>query len=192
MKGLTLLAMLASTGGPVAAQPLIEGNPKSAVRVIIYEDLQCPDCAAFRRMLDERLLPQYGSKVGFEHRDFPLARHAWARKAAVAARFFQETDPELALSFRRHMMADIKGITKAGFEESLAAFAKSHGVDPARAAAALADSRLAALVEKDFQEGVARGVSRTPTAFVNGTPFIETFTYEEISKGIEAALAEVK
>jgi protein-disulfide isomerase len=44
-------------------------------------------------------------------------------------------------------------------------------------------------VEQEYREGVARGVSRTPTVFVNGEPFIETFTYEEISKGIDAALA---
>ena len=58
--------------------------------------------------------------------------------------------------------------------------------------AALDDARLAALVEKDFQDGVARGVVNTPTVFVNGTPFIETFTFEEISKGIEEALGAAK
>jgi protein-disulfide isomerase len=45
-------------------------------------------------------------------------------------------------------------------------------------------------VDKDFQEGVARGIARTPTALVNGVPFIETFTFEEISKGIDEALEE--
>ena len=32
---------------------------------------------------------------------------------------------------------------------------------------------------------MARGVAKTPTVFVNGTPFVETFTAEEISKGID-------
>jgi protein-disulfide isomerase len=44
------------------------------------------------------------------------------------------------------------------------------------------------MVEKDYQDGVARGVSKTPTVFVNGRPFIETFTVEEISKAIDAEL----
>jgi len=35
-----------------AAQRLVEGNASSAARVIVYEDLQCPDCADFRKMLD--------------------------------------------------------------------------------------------------------------------------------------------
>ena len=49
---------------------------------------------------------------------------------------------------------------------------------------------LAALVQKDFEEGVARGIARTPTALVNGEPFIETFTVEQISAAIDAALKE--
>jgi protein-disulfide isomerase len=192
MKGIPVLFMLASSMGLAAAQPLVEGSRESAVRVTIYEDLQCSDCATFRRMFDEKLLPRYGGKVAFEHRDFPLARHTWARKAAIAARFFQGVRGELAVSFRRYALANRRQITAANFEERLAAFAGDQGVDPQQALAALEDAGLAAAVEKDFQEGVARGVSKTPTAFVNGVPYIETFTFEEISKGIEAALAEVK
>jgi protein-disulfide isomerase len=182
--------------GPVlafAAGPrLVEGKPDSAVRVMIFEDLQCPDCAEFRTLLDEKLLPKYGNQVAFEHRDFPLAKHAWARKAAVAARFFDEADPKLGLKFRRETMHSIKQITPETFNDRLAAFAKAGGIDPERATAALADERYAALVEKDFQDGVARGVAHTPTAFVNGTPFVETITFEQISKAIDAALAEAK
>ncbi len=192
MTGIPVLLMLASSLGPAAAQPLIEGNRDSAVRVTIYEDLQCPDCAAFERMLDEKLLPRYGGKVAFEHREFPLARHAWARKAAIAARFFQGVSGELGAIFRRYALANLRQITAANFEERLAAFARDHGVEPQKALAALEDPGLAGAVEKDFQEGVARGVSKTPTVFVNGVPYIETFTFEEISKGIEAALAAVK
>jgi protein-disulfide isomerase len=84
-------------------------------------------------------------------------------------------------------------VTKVeNFNDRLAEFARAHGVKPEEAVAALDDARLAALVEKDFQEGVARGVAKTPTVFVNGNPFIETFTFEEISKGIDEALGAVK
>jgi len=192
MKSSPLLPILVLTVGAAMAQPLVEGNPKSAVRVIAYEDLQCPDCAAYRRMLDERLLPRYGPKVAFEHRDFPLAKHAWARQAAIAARFFQEISPELGVACRRHFLSNIRQTNPANFNERLAAFATEHGADPQKAVAALQDARLAALVESDYQEGVARGVAKTPTVFVDGTPFVETFTIEELSKAIEAALKEAR
>lgn len=174
----------------MAQQPMVEGNAASAVRVVIFEDLQCSDCAAFRKMLDEKLLPKYGAVVGFEHRDFPLAKHAWARKAAIATRFFHERKPALGAAFRRVTMGEQTAISATNFDQHLEAFAKKHGVDPALALASLQDARLQEQVEKDFQDGIARGIARTPTALVNGEPFIEEFTFEEIAKSIEENLKQ--
>jgi protein-disulfide isomerase len=167
----------------------VEGNPKSPVRVIAYGSLQCPDCAAYRKMMDEQLLPKYGTRVAFEHCDFPLTKHKWARQAATAARYFDAIDNALGVEFRRWAMNNIANLTAETFEEKLGEWAKSHRTDLAKAIAALKDPTLAKAVEEDYQEGVARGVARTPTVFVNGEPFIETFTADEISKGIDAALA---
>jgi protein-disulfide isomerase len=186
------LALLASAMGIYAQKPLVEGLPDSPVRVVIYEDLQCPDCAAFRRMLDEQILPRYAEKAAFVHRDFPLAKHAWARRAAIAARFFADRKPEAALEYRRYTMAGIAMTNEGNFNLRLATFAKTHGVDQEEAIAALANPQYADLVEKDYQDGVSRGVVHTPTVFVNGKPFIETFTFEEISKGIDDALAQAR
>ena len=189
--GIEFTAPAAATGpagGPVQAG--VEGRADSPVRVIIYEDLQCPDCAAFRRMLDEKILPKYGDRVFFVHRDFPLAKHAWARPAAIAARFFAEQSPALGLEFRRYMMAGQENATPENFNQRVTQFAQAHGVAPDAALAAVSNPHYAELVEKDYQDGVSRGVVHTPTVFVNGQPFIETFTFEEISKGIDSALAQ--
>lgn len=172
-----------------ASQHVVEGSAESPVRVVIYEDLQCPDCAEFRRVLDEKLLPQYQSKVAFEHRDFPLAKHAWARKAAISSRFIAATKPDLAVDFRRYVMAHQADINADNFNEMLAHYAKQHGIAPDKAIAALDDPELAKAVQADFEEGVARGIAHTPTVLVNGTPFVEHFTYEEVAKAIDSELA---
>ena len=191
MKGVILATFVTLTSA-TAAERFVEGIEHSPVRVLIYEDLQCPDCADFRRMLDERLLPKYATRVTFEHRDFPLAKHAWARKAAIAARFFDEADPRVGVAFRRYCFEHQPEMNAANFPAKLAAFAKEHTVDPDKASAALDDPRLGDLVEKDFQDGVARGIAHTPTALVNGQPFIEHFTYEEVAKAIDAELAAAR
>src|SRR5258708_7955585 len=175
-----------------ADKHLMEGAAQSSVHVIVYEDLQCPDSAAFRRMLDEKLLPRYSSTVQFEYRDFPLSKHAWARQAAIAARHFEETRPGLGLAFRNYAMAHLRQITAVNFSERLARFAKDHGVDPVQAMDSLGDARLSSLVEADYQEGVAGGIAKTPTVLVNGRPFVETFTFEDVAKAIEAELAAAK
>jgi protein-disulfide isomerase len=192
MRRLLLAATLALTAGVLLGQHLSEGAAQSPVRVRVYEDLQCPDCAVFRAMLDEQLLPRYAATVRFEHRDFPLAKHAWARKAAIAARFFEEAKPGLGLSYRKYAMANLRQITADGFNESLSQFAKDHGLDGAAAVAALSDARLAGLVEQDYQDGVARGIAKTPTVLVNGRPFIETFLFEDVAKAIDEELAAAK
>jgi len=189
---LPVAAALLLIPGIAAAQHLIEGTAQSPVRVIVYEDLQCPDCAVFRAMMDDQLLPKYSATVRFEHRDFPLAKHAWARKAAIAALFFEESKPGLGVAYRRYCFAKLNESTPENFDARLTSFATSHGIDPAKALGALSDARLGDLVEKDYQEGVARGVAHTPTVLVNGRPFIETFAVEDVAKAIDSELAAAR
>ncbi len=184
------VVLFLAAGVALSAQGLTEGRAGSKVRAVIYEDLQCSDCAAFRTMMDELILPKYGDRVEFVHRDFPLAKHPWARTAAIAARYFAGKDPRLALEYRRHTLANQREITPANFNQRLAGFAREHGVSPDEAVAALGDAQYAEAVEKDYQDGVGRGIIHTPTVLVNGTPFVESFTFEEIAKGIDAALAQ--
>jgi protein-disulfide isomerase len=89
-------------------------------------------------------------------------------------------------------MAASRPPTRANFNTRLADFAKAHDIEPDAAIAALSNAHYAELVEQDYQDGVSRGVVHTPTVFVNGKPFIETFTFEEISKGIDEALAQAR
>jgi protein-disulfide isomerase len=189
MRAVALAGLLVAAG---VAGLAVEGNPASKVRVVIWEDLACSDCAAFRRMMDEQLLPKYGDRVAFEHRDFPLPKHNWARPAAIAARHFDRLDHDLGVKFRRFMLAGLRETTLENFGGKVREFARSNDADAEKALAALKDEGLAKAVQEDYEEGVARGIGRTPTVFVNGRPFIETFTVEEISKGIEEALAEAK
>ena len=170
-----------------ADKPLVEGNAASPVRVIIYEDLQCPDCADFRVMLDKQLLPRFGSKVAFEHHDFPLPKHKWARDASIASRYFALQKPELAVEWRRFAMGHQKEINVDNFRDKLSSWARQNGADPDKALTALGNSELGAAVDRDYQDAVARGIARTPTALVDGEPFIETIKYEDIAAAIEKA-----
>jgi protein-disulfide isomerase len=192
MRGVAFAIVMSSMLTVGATERLIEGAAGSPVRVVIYEDLQCPDCADFRKVLDERLLPKYQGKVAFEHRDFPLAKHAWARKASIAARFVAATKPDLAVDFRRYLMGHQEEITADNFNGILERYAVGHGIDPGKAVAALDDKQLAAAVQADFEEGVARGIAHTPTVLVNGQPFVEHFTYEDVAKAIDSELAALK
>ncbi len=176
---------------PAAAPHAVEGNPRAAVRVLIYEDLQCSDCAAFRRMLDESLLPRFGARVAFEHRDFPLARHDWARPAAMAARHFARQRPQVGIAWRREILSRIRETSAATLPERVRAFARAHGLDAAAAVAALDDVKLAEAVDADYQDGIARGISRTPTVLVEGVAFVEPASPDGIAAALQQALQKV-
>ncbi len=185
-----LVATMAAAG--LSAEVLIEGKADSRIRVLIFEDLQCRDCAVFRRMMDQQILPKYKDRIAFLHRDFPLPKHDWARKAAVAARFFESKRASLGLDYRRHMLSTFESVTVDTFGQSLYEFCRTHGVDPAEAQDALIKPEFAERVERDSREGETRGVTRTPSVFVNGMPFIETFSFESISKALDEALSSAK
>ncbi len=174
------------------AEGFLEGNASSPVRVVIYEDLQCPDCADFRKMMDQDLLPKFKSTVAFEHRDVPLPKHNWARRAAIAAKYFETVSPETALEFRKNTFAKQNDINDVNFKDYLANFAKAHKSDPEKAVAALEDQKLQDAVEAGSREGVARGIAHTPTVLVNGEPFIETFPVADVIQSINRQLAAAK
>ena len=76
----------------------VRGNAAAAVTIVEFTDFQCPACAAMQPILEE-VMKTYANRVKLVVRDFPLAMHANARKAAEAAnaanaqgKFFEYTD----------------------------------------------------------------------------------------------------
>ncbi|MCC6344096.1 MAG: thioredoxin domain-containing protein [Bryobacterales bacterium] len=172
----------------VIIPPLIEGDAGSAVRVVIYEDLQCKDCAWLRRKLDDRLIPAFADRVGFEYRDFPLPKHSWARRASVASKHFQRRSTELAIGFRREVLGNLSMITEETLPAWISSFAVRHGQDAEETGRAFEDSAPAAAVESDYQSGIARGIAKTPTVLVEEKRFIENIAIEELIAAIRHRL----
>lgn len=169
--------------------PLVEGNPGSHVRVVTFEDLQCKDCAWLRRKMDEQILPVFSDQVAFEHRDFPLPKHDWARQAAIVARHFTTVSHGVAVAFRRDILGDMSIITAASLPDWIRDFAADYGADAEAAIASLSDQRLAAAIDADAALGKERGVQKTPTVFVGEKAFIEWVPIPELTAAIESALA---
>jgi protein-disulfide isomerase len=193
----TATAALISLGLIMGGQSLyashndvVEGNPASPVKVLIYDDLQCGDCARFRVMLDERVLPKYGAKVAFIHRDFPLGKHDWARPAAVAARWVWDQDHTDGITIRRELLAEQDHITLRSLNGWLLNFAARNHLDQKGIIDSLTDPKFNTLVDQDRQAAVARGVERTPTVYVGGVSLVETILYEDLARALDEALAK--
>jgi len=159
----------------------VRGDANAPVTIVEFTDFQCPSCAAMQPILEEAL-KSYGSKVRWVVRDFPLAMHANARKAAEAAnaanaqgKFFEY----IALLMKRQNALDIPSLKK---------YASELGLDRARFDAELDSGKYAAEVKHDVDEGELYGIDSTPAVFVNGIALTE-MTIEALRSLIDRGLA---
>jgi protein-disulfide isomerase len=157
-----------------------KGNPNASVTLVEFTDYQCPTCAAAQPALD-RLMTEYGDRVRFVVRDFPLQQHADARKAAEAAEAAREQGKYwdfTAILF--HNQSALK-------PEQLKQYAQVIGLDRAKFDAALDSGRFADKIERDILDGQKIGVGSTPSFFINGRR-TRDITYDALKADLDAAL----
>lgn len=188
---LTLLltaTMFAATGDTSALRP-----PKGAkVAIVVFEDLECPDCARAEPLLQEAVKTY---KIPLVRHDFPLPMHNWSFDAHVMARYFDTKSKELGEEFRGFIFKNQQSITKQNLRGIAERFAEEHktslpfAVDPTGA--------LTAKVKADFALGQAVGIEHTPTIYVvsnsqRGTPFVEVVDRANLFQLIDQMMAQTK
>jgi protein-disulfide isomerase len=156
------------------------GNQAATVTVVEFTDYQCPSCAQAQPMV-ESLMREYGDRVRFVVRDFPLERHPDALRAAQAAEAARAQGKywEYTALLMQHQSA----LDAAHLKE----YATQLGLDRQKFDAALDSGQYAAQVQRDVDDGDQIGVGGTPTFFVNGRRLAEN-TYEALKTATEAAL----
>ncbi len=196
---LALAIMMLLTGlSAFAADTTALRPPKGAkVAILIFEDLQCPDCGRVEPIIEEAAKTY---KIPIVRHDFPLPQHNWSFDAHILARYFDTFSPELGEEWRRYCLKNQPSITKNNLQGIATNFASQHGktipvfIDP--------KGELAAKVKSDFALGQRVGVEHTPTIYIvsntqRGTPFVEvvdrTQLYQlidQMMKGAEEVPAE--
>jgi protein-disulfide isomerase len=157
------------------------GEANAPITVVEFTDFQCAACATMYPVIEE-VLKSYGHRVRLVVRDFPLAMHANARKAAEAAdaaaaqgKFFEY----IAVLFKNQTALDVASLKK---------YASELGLDRAKFDAALDSGQYAAEVSHDVADGETYGVDATPTIFINGVR-LRSLTAEGLRAAIESALS---
>lgn len=180
--GLSLTAMLAGAEDKAS----ILKPPKGAeVAIVVFEDLECPDCARAAPLVEEAARTY---KIPVVRHDYPLPMHPWAYDAAILARYFDTHSKALGNEFRDTVFQHQLEITKdtlRGFAERFAAEHKvdlPFVIDP--------QGKLAALVEADRSLGNSLGLEHTPTLYVvsnkkTGTPFVEVVDRSQLFQLID-------
>ena len=151
----------------VASGTHVRGKADAAVTIEEFGDFQCPPCAMMSTEL-HKLEEEYGSRLRVIFHQFPLAMHEHAREAALAS----EAAHEQGKFWEMHdvLYKEQTLWSKAPDVPALfAGYAKSLGLDVERFKKDLSEREVAERVEKDQKLGASRGVTSTPTLFVNNT-----------------------
>ncbi len=158
-------------------------GPEDAPVVIIeFSDYQCPYCRRFRLQTLDKILENYGDKVRFVYRDFPLEQiHPYAVSAAIAA----ECADEQGKFWPYHDKLFEGG--KFGDDVYLQ-YAEELGLDIDEFARCLKEQRYLDEVMKDLKDGIEAGVRGTPTFFINGIPLVGAVPYSYFQQIIEQEL----
>ena len=154
----------------------VRGNPAAKVTVVNFDDFECPFCAKMHQMLFPQLLKEYGDRVAFVYKDFPLVEiHPWAVHAAVNANCLAAQNADAFWDFADYMHSNQGTVNgEKGRDAQFAALdrialdqGQKHNLDAAKLQACIKAQKEDA-VRASMREGEALGVSATPTLFVNG------------------------
>lgn len=140
-----------------------KGNPAAAVTVTEYADLQCPACKSAHTLINAPLIEQYGSRVRFEFKHFPLTSiHPYAMEAAMASEC--AADQGKFWEFVDATYENQEQLTSGALRD----WAKALALDEALFDRCLRSGIKRDAVTADQKGGEALGVNSTPSYFVNG------------------------
>ena len=169
----------------------VRGNPDAPVTMEEFGDFQCPPCSKLASTIAQ-LEHDYHPRLRVIFRNFPLAIHAHAREAAVAAeaaglqgRFWEMHD----LLYREQPVWSKAENARALFT----AYAGMLGLNVERFEKDMAGDKAQARVKSDQQRGATLGVQNTPTIFLNDRAIPPTAANPDgLREAVDAAAKNVK
>jgi protein-disulfide isomerase len=174
------------------------GAKSAKVMLVNFDDLECPFCSRMHQTLFPELLKEYGDRVTFIYKDYPLAEiHPWAIHAAVDANCLAAQNNDAFWDFADYIHANQREVSSAkNPDERLAALdklallqAEKHNLDTAKLQSCTKAQDETA-VKASMKEGDEIGVSATPTMFINGEKIDGAVPPSEIRAALDRALRD--
>jgi protein-disulfide isomerase len=166
---------------PVGPRDHAQGPADASVTLVEYGDYECPHCGRAYPIVKE-VQRRLGSRLRFVFRNFPLSEsHPHAEQAAEAA--------EAAAAHRRFWeMHDALYEHQDALEyDDLVGYARTLRIDTAAFERELRAHHYKARVREDFMSGVRSGVNGTPTFFINGLRFDDSWDPDTLTDALALA-----
>ena len=174
------------------------GNKDAKVVVVNFDDFQCPFCSRMHQTLFPELLKEYGDRVEFVYKDYPLSEiHPWATHAAVDANCLAAQNNDAYWDFADHIHANQREVnSEKGSGAQFAALdrltleqGQKHNLDQTKLQACIKAQNEDA-IKASMREAEGVGVSATPTLFVNGQEMDGAVPVSEVRAALDQALQQ--
>jgi len=175
------------------------GNKSARVSVVSYDDFECPFCSRMHATLFPGILKEYGDRVLFIYKDYPLEEiHPWAVRAAVDANCLAGQNVDAYWDYADYLHANQHAIStqkdrmlqSAELDKLASELGDKRHLDaPILQACLKAQDDKA--VRASIREGDALGIDATPTLFINGQKLDGAVPAEEVRQALDQALKDV-
>ena len=174
------------------------GSKDAKVVVVNFDDFECPFCSRMHQTLFPELLKEYGDRVEFVYKDYPLTEiHPWATHAAVDANCLAAQNNDAYWDFADHIHANQGEINSekardaqfAALDRLTLEQGQKHNLDQSKLQACVKAQNEDA-VKASMHEAEGVGVTATPTLFVNGQEMDGALPISEMRAALDRALEQ--
>src|SRR6266567_8315903 len=174
------------------------GAKASKVLAVNFDDFECPYCSRMHQTLFPEIFKEYGDRVTFVYKDYPLAEiHPWAIHASVDANCLAAQNFDAYWDFADYIHANKHEVdtekTPGGRFEAIDKIAmlqgQKHNVDAVKLQSCVKAQNDGA-VRASMKEADGLGVNATPTLFINGQKIDGAVPASEVRAALDAALKD--
>lgn len=174
------------------------GAKGAKVVVVNFDDFECPFCSRMHQTLFPEIFKEYGDRVTFYYKDYPLAEiHPWAIHAAVDAGCLATQNADAYWDFADYIHANKQAVdnerTPPGRFDAVDKMAllqgQRHNVDLPKLQACLKAQNEDA-VRASMKEADSLGVDATPTLFINGQKIDGAVPIDQVRTALDTALRD--
>lgn len=157
-------------------------------KLIVYE-IGCYSCpfTAKAEPIVQQLYKEYGNRVEFIYKTFPLPNHPYSNEAALASWCAYEQGTEKYMRFRRDLFAGRENWVVNG-TPTIIMIANQSGLNMDQFEQCYSSKKYMRQITALVKEGYEMGIYGTPTFFIGEKRFVGVVNYEELRDAIEQEL----
>jgi protein-disulfide isomerase len=173
------------------------GAKASKVVVVSFDDFECPFCSRMHQTLFPQIFKDYGDRVTFVYKDYPMEMHPWAMHAAVDANCLAAQSGDAYWDFadyvhaKQHEVSNEKtpGARLEALDKLTMLQGQKHNLDVVKLQSCIKAQDETA-VKASVKEGDGIGVDATPTLFVNGEKIDGAVPIGDVRAALDRALKD--